>query len=766
MNKLISKITNWFVDKSYRKKFKYYYLLTFAIPIIVIILFNVITQRVVMNQVVESNKKILKQFFNVLDERLRDITDDVYAIESEEILRNYAQLSVEESAKYGFARHSIKNLLASYKKTIYDDVFVWFASDDYVISGSSSRAGGTQGIKNYAKASYTKEERFLSEFEEIVKCESILPQFKFIARGTEEQYLCVSIRQRRTRNAKQNYTVTLIIDKKFLDNIIGEGVLEKEENVIMFDEDGAPLFSYDEPALEMLPEEYRRSGIYEVQINNRDYTILVQKSDVMKGFYVMEISHEVFFKSLSLIRTISFSGIFLSILVGIFVSLKMNQNAYNPIEMVLAFYQDKTKEKFDASRHNEFDFMIEGLRKKDEEKERILREKQEDDALRQKKELLLAVLEGKEINDTEMEMLEKQMSCSQKLFGGVLQLRNNGKVGWNQITFIVNNVFGEIFDERYQCDILSISGMQHIFILSLKEEDHEENLIELFQKGLLFLRQHLDVEAVLGTGNICNSLYGLRSMYREAQKALEYHFLLKDELIIRYEDIQDRHMQNSTAEERPLYHMVNEFVKKEKTEENTTRNFVSHLVKVCNFNTGVSMEDVENFRHEMWNALNLIWINNDLEYFQRRSYITQLDEADNLDDYLEILARILDETKKDSQDNKYRMLLAQQIKRYVEENYASPDLNVNSIGKEIGLQAAYLSRIFREEQGILLINYISSVRISNAKKLLKSTQMTLEEIAEKTGFLSVNVFINNFKKITGVTPGKYRASSRSTVSDT
>lgn len=764
MNKLISRIKAWSNDKSYRKKYRYYYLLTFAIPIAVILLFNVITQHVVKNQVVVSSEKILNQFFNVLDERFNAVIEDARAIVKEEDLRIYARLSAQESEKRFSVRLPIKDMLYDYNiDKIYEDVLVWFTSEDYVISGAL-KVGGTKSIREYARVGYTEEESFLTAFEEIVKCESIVPQFKTISVGTEE-YLCVSVKQRLTKDVSQNYAVTLMMDKSFLERQIGEKVLEKGENVILFDEEGSILFSYNKPILEELEEKYRRSGIYEVEMNGQNYTILVQKSDVMKGYYVMEISHEIFFKPLSVIRTISFVSIILSIIVGISVSFKMNQNTYSPIEMAVAIYQDKTKEKFDASIHNEFEFMIESLRKKDEEKERIHRRKQEDEELSRKKEFLLAVLEGKEMNDDEMEMLEKRVTCSQRLFGGVMQLKSCGKAGWDLISFIVNNVFGELVGEKCQCDILSVSGMRHIFILSLQEEEQEEEVIALFREGILFLRQHFGVEAVLGVGNTCNGLYGLRNMYREAQKALEYQFLLKEDVVIIYRDIQGRHMGSAVYENNPMFHMVKEFLKKEKTEEKSAHVFLNHLVNEYGINAGASIEDVENFRREMLSALNRIWMNHDLEYFQRNAYITQLEEAEYLDEYLEILAMILYETGKESQDNENRKFLVQQIRRYVEENYASPDLNVNSVGKEIGLQAAYLSKIFREEYGVLLINYISLVRINHAKKLLKDTRMTLEEIAEKTGFLSVNVFINNFKKITNVTPGKYRTASRSVDMD-
>ena len=74
----------------------------------------------------------------------------------------------------------------------------------------------------------------------------------------------------------------------------------------------------------------------------------------------------------------------------------------------------------------------------------------------------------------------------------------------------------------------------------------------------------------------------------------------------------------------------------------------------------------------------------------------------------------------------------------------------------MGMQGNHLSKIFKERYGITLLDYVANVRIHQAKKLIQEEGCSVQEVAEKTGFLSSTVFIRTFKKKEGITPGKYK----------
>lgn len=73
---------------------------------------------------------------------------------------------------------------------------------------------------------------------------------------------------------------------------------------------------------------------------------------------------------------------------------------------------------------------------------------------------------------------------------------------------------------------------------------------------------------------------------------------------------------------------------------------------------------------------------------------------------------------------------------------------------------SYLSHIFKCETGISFVDYISLVKITRAKKIIKESDIMIFEIAEKLGFDDADYFCRKFKTITGMTPKTYREKQR------
>lgn len=96
------------------------------------------------------------------------------------------------------------------------------------------------------------------------------------------------------------------------------------------------------------------------------------------------------------------------------------------------------------------------------------------------------------------------------------------------------------------------------------------------------------------------------------------------------------------------------------------------------------------------------------------------------------------------------------IEQFVQTHYAEQSLGAASLSQEFRISTSYLSRIFKADMGISVVDYIHSVRISAAKELLRGTADTLDEIALQTGFSNRWVFMRVFKKLEGMTPGEFR----------
>ena len=73
----------------------------------------------------------------------------------------------------------------------------------------------------------------------------------------------------------------------------------------------------------------------------------------------------------------------------------------------------------------------------------------------------------------------------------------------------------------------------------------------------------------------------------------------------------------------------------------------------------------------------------------------------------------------------------------------------------MNINASYLSNTFRKEIGTTLTDYVRTKRIEYAKKLLETTSLQIQSIAQKCGILDLNYFSKVFKKYTGLTPSEY-----------
>lgn len=78
----------------------------------------------------------------------------------------------------------------------------------------------------------------------------------------------------------------------------------------------------------------------------------------------------------------------------------------------------------------------------------------------------------------------------------------------------------------------------------------------------------------------------------------------------------------------------------------------------------------------------------------------------------------------------------------------------------MGLSPSYLSRLFKQEVGISLSDYIREKKLDRAQNLLRFTDQSFAEIANILAFSSQSHFIQAFKSHTGMTPKKYRDSYR------
>jgi AraC-like DNA-binding protein len=89
-------------------------------------------------------------------------------------------------------------------------------------------------------------------------------------------------------------------------------------------------------------------------------------------------------------------------------------------------------------------------------------------------------------------------------------------------------------------------------------------------------------------------------------------------------------------------------------------------------------------------------------------------------------------------------------------NYTNPQFSIDSLASEIRMSSAYVSRLISNGTGRTFTEHLTHLRMTAAIQMLGETTLFVKEIAQRSGFPSVDTFIRSFKRQHGTTPEQYR----------
>ncbi len=95
------------------------------------------------------------------------------------------------------------------------------------------------------------------------------------------------------------------------------------------------------------------------------------------------------------------------------------------------------------------------------------------------------------------------------------------------------------------------------------------------------------------------------------------------------------------------------------------------------------------------------------------------------------------------------------VKSYLDEHYTEK-ISLDDLSSRFFIDKFYLSKIFKDAYGTTINAYVLSRRITEAKKLLRFTDMSIDEIGSRVGMNDANYFSRSFKKLEGISPSEYK----------
>ncbi|WP_166245471.1 response regulator transcription factor [Paenibacillus turpanensis] len=97
------------------------------------------------------------------------------------------------------------------------------------------------------------------------------------------------------------------------------------------------------------------------------------------------------------------------------------------------------------------------------------------------------------------------------------------------------------------------------------------------------------------------------------------------------------------------------------------------------------------------------------------------------------------------------------IKQYIEAHYRE-NISLKSIAAKFYMNPVYLGQLFRKSYGLYFNEFLLQFRVQEAKKLLRTSELRIYEIAGLVGFSNADYFVTQFEKVEGKTPSEYRSA--------
>lgn len=286
---------------------------------------------------------------------------------------------------------------------------------------------------------------------------------------------------------------------------------------------------------------------------------------------------------------------------------------------------------------------------------------------------------------------------------------------------------------------------------------HDYNCIdEVWLHLKQWLELQINCETSLYVGELVNRLDDLPQSYKQSLEAINHKYAEFAKGIISYQNIKDK----------PLYYfdLPNELYSKLLL--NVEEGNIAQLLELTEFIftkfekeryapnavqnslTRMTISIINSIRQMNGNENNIAELNTALTWY--KSYTHPLHTKQFFKRFFEVAAGYIFDLRGASAKGSI-----EKIKQYIDAHYTE-NINLKSIAAKFYLNSVYLGQLFKKNYGTYFNDYLLTLRIDLAKKLLRTTDLRMYEIAEQVGFQNADYFVTQFEKKEKLTPTDYR----------
>ncbi|CAN7752435.1 AraC family transcriptional regulator [Paenibacillus sp. LjRoot153] len=329
----------------------------------------------------------------------------------------------------------------------------------------------------------------------------------------------------------------------------------------------------------------------------------------------------------------------------------------------------------------------------------------------------------------------------------------------NLYRYAIANIISELIQSQthYRFIITDVSEYQQAVIINVFDMMEAEELRELAQHVQSVISELLKLSVSIGIGSVYLDITQTHQSYQEALQVLKSKLLHGAKSILLYE------IQENNELDRVYYPLLQ--TEKQITNNLKAGNTEEVLSILEKLKTEITQKQLQS--ESVYMAYNRVLEASIEALLENNGHPSQLfgpdiilyrelakrETIDHIHLWISgIVAQITTYIRE--QDNKNNKTVEKVI-AYINTHYQT-DLSIEMIAMGVGFNSSYLSRIFKQNTGQTILEYLTLKRMEKSKELLMDITMNLNEISMAVGYNNVNSYIRFFKKIEGITPGDYR----------
>lgn len=787
----MKKVNDLILKKHSRKlvfKFLFYYILILMLPISIGSIAYMKASSIVDEEVKNSKIQMLRQESHELDARLKEVQQTALQISMNYTVQNFLNVSGYLSENEIYKAHNVTRDLLPYKNNNYFiyDFYIYYKNSNRIITSDSVYVPEFY-YENYYGYNDMTYEAWYENMLNGVYYNKYLASSEMVNEQLPKRMITYLQTIPITEGKNPSALLVMLIDedqiKKGLNDISAGGIsyIVNNKNEIIVTTDSIKNIS--------LPDVWNTNsdeGLLEQKINGKDMVIAYATSKVTNWKYVSILPKTVFMNKVNYIRNMTLVIVGICLGVGILISWLLACKSYNPIrsisDMLVLNMEDKP-----VNAANELEFIKEAVantihknRTLEESYRDVVEQNQKIEDIQEKnrpmvKNTLLNKLVKGSVDDLENFKNYLQfydVSFPYPLFSVLLfyiEDFNSLKMAENdiksdRIKFAIISIVEELANQYGKsCMVEQEQGMMAL-IINFKGQtqivDAKEEMVSIALRIKEFIEKKLEIILTIGIGNVYNGLENICTAYNDAQRALEYRIIKGSSSIIKYDEIisRDKDYYYPMDYELQLINSVKagelskcqDLFEKLFDENFKTRKLPIKLVKCLFF-------DIMSTAVKILDEISVNYSQIFGEAFDPLDKLTGCETVNEMHDEIKGIyigiCKYVDEHKV-SHNNK----LCNAVIQYINDCYTDENMSQSLIASHFNITTTYLSKLFKQETGQNMVDYINRLRVEKAKELLIHTGQSSAMIARQVGCTDDKSLIRIFKQYEGITPGKYRTS--------